>query len=458
MIRLGAVHPLPVIRDPAAWRGLLFLLTRLPLGAVLFLLPAGLGAAGLVLLPALGLGLPVLLLAAATTWGLATFERELGRWWLAAQLTPRTPAVAWRPSRLRRVRELVRNPVLWKSLAYLLLQLPVGGVAFALVAGGSALALAAMASPFVYCYELAHDGLGALPGLLTRVLLAAAGAGLGVLVLHLARLAGRGYRLLIELMLGLSETELLLATARAEALAEHARAEALDEERRELIVNMSHELRTPAASIRGHAEALLEAGGEYTEEDRRRFLEILAREAARLGALTDDMLAVARNDPGGPALDLRPVPVEEVVEHAVAALEPIARRDREVTLLKAVDAGVPPALADRDRLDQVLMNLVRNAITYTPDGGMVAVRLSATGDGRVALAVEDTGVGIPERDLERIFERFYRTDGSRSRQTGGFGLGLAISRELVEAMEGTLVAESTLGQGSRFTVYLKAAV
>jgi signal transduction histidine kinase len=257
-------------------------------------------------------------------------------------------------------------------------------------------------------------------------------------------------------MLGMGTAERELAAARTEAAAERARAEGLERKRRDLIASVSHELRTPAASIRGHAEALLDPREPISEDERRQLLEVLAREAARLGTLTDDLLAVARTDTGALKLDMGPVEVGEVVEHVVAALGPIATRDREVTLLKVVAPEVPAAWADRDRLDQVLMNLVRNAITYTPDGGMVSVGISEA-SGRVALVVEDTGVGIPPEDLERVFERFYRTDASRSRLTGGFGLGLAIARELVEAMDGDIEARSVPGSGSRFTVLLRRA-
>ena len=456
---MGALAvPLRVIVEARAWSSLLLLASRLPLGLVYFLLPAALGVAGVVLLPVGGVGLVVLVLALAVTWAMAAFERQLARWWLGVEVPPRSPPAgegSWRA----RLRGFVTNPVAWKSLAYLLLQLPLGVVVFPLFAGGAAAALAAMISPLVYLVFVvgarpADFNLAAFAG---RIGIAAGGALLGLLVLHMARLAGRGYGLLVQLMLGMGTADLQLATARSEAAAEHARAEDLERKRRELIVSMSHELRTPAASIRGHAEALLSAEAPLSEEERRRFLQVLAREAGRVGALTDDLLSIARTDAGGPQLDLGPVDVAEVVEHVRAAMTPIAGKDREITLTTAVAPGVAPAWADRDRLSQVLMNLVRNAITYTPDGGIVSIQLTGAGDSRIAMAVEDTGIGIEPQDLDRIFERFYRTDASRSRLTGGFGLGLAISRDLVEAMGGTIEAESRPGSGSRFTVLLRRA-
>jgi signal transduction histidine kinase len=455
MKAIGAL--VSVIGDRRAWLSLLFLVSRMPLGALYFFLPTALGAAGVVLVPVVGIGVPVLVLALAVAWALAAFERQLGRWWLGVELAPRSVG-GRHGSPWARLRAFLVNPVTWKSLAYVLLQLPLGALAFALFAGATAVALALMASPLAYLLAVvaASPGDFDLTAFGARLGSALAGAALGLAVLRLARPAGRAYGRLIQLLLGMGTADLELAVARTEAAAERARAEGLEQKRRDLIASVSHELRTPAASIRGHAEALLNPRGPMSEDERRRFLEVLAREATRLGTLTDDV-AVSRTDARTLKLDLGAVQVGEVVEHVVAALAPIATRDREVTLVKAVAPGVPAAWADRDRLDQVLMNLVRNAITYTPDGGIVSVGLSETPDRRVALVVEDTGVGIPPEDLERVFDRFYRTDASRSRLTGGFGLGLAISRELVEAMEGTIEVWSDLGSGSRFTVLLKRA-
>jgi signal transduction histidine kinase len=118
---------------------------------------------------------------------------------------------------------------------------------------------------------------------------------------------------------------------------------------------------------------------------------------------------------------------------------------------------LPPALADRDRLVQVLMNLVRNAITYTAEGGIVSIEGLSAGPDRVGVRVSDTGSGIPPDELPLVFDRFYRTDASRARSTGGVGLGLSIARDLIEAMGGTITAESEVGVGSRFTVLLRRA-
>jgi two-component system, OmpR family, sensor histidine kinase BaeS len=138
------------------------------------------------------------------------------------------------------------------------------------------------------------------------------------------------------------------------------------------------------------------------------------------------------------------------------SIGPIARRERQVTLTTAVEPDLGPALADRQRVVQVLGNLVRNALRHTPEGGLIAVRAERQ-DGVASVTVEDTGEGIPPEQLTRVFERFYRGDDARDRASGGAGLGLAIVRELVEAMGGEVSAESTPGQGSRFSFRLPLA-
>jgi two-component system, OmpR family, phosphate regulon sensor histidine kinase PhoR len=257
----------------------------------------------------------------------------------------------------------------------------------------------------------------------------------------------------------LSET-----TARAER--EHAKAERAEQGRRELIVNVSHELRTPTASIRGHVESLLIAleerpDGGVPPAELRNYLTIIHRETERLGDLVNELVPLARAEAGELRLDVGPVDAAGVVEEVYQSLAPLARRERSITIVREVAPGLPPVLADRGRLVQVLLNLVRNAVTYTPTGGIVSISLAPAGPehpGRVALEVADTGIGIAPEDLERIFDRFYRTDASRARSSGGFGLGLAIVRDLVAAMGGSVTAESTVGEGSRFRVLLRTAI
>jgi two-component system sensor histidine kinase BaeS len=265
-------------------------------------------------------------------------------------------------------------------------------------------------------------------------------------------------------MLGTSDLAEQLRESRQVAVEATKHAERSDQKRRELIVNVSHELRTPIASIRGHVESLQialdrnENGAQAAPPaELRNYLGIIGREAERLGTLVDELLSLARAESGELRVEVAPVDAAGVVEEVWAALAPLARRDRQIILVRDVAADVPPVLADRQRLAQVLLNLVRNAISYTPAGGIVSISLRADGPDAVTLAVADTGMGIPREDLDRIFERFYRTDGSRARTSGGFGLGLAIARDFVTAMGGTVAVESAVGEGSTFTVTLRAA-
>ena len=154
---------------------------------------------------------------------------------------------------------------------------------------------------------------------------------------------------------------------------------------------------------------------------------------------------------------MRPIAAGDVVEEVYQSLAPLAMRDRQVKVVRSVAPELPLALADRDRLAQVLLNLVRNAIIYTPSGGIVSISLSRADASYLAITVADTGIGIPPDDLARVFDRFYRTDASRTRASGGFGLGLSIARDLVQAMGGSISATSAPGEGSQFRIVLGTA-
>ena len=187
------------------------------------------------------------------------------------------------------------------------------------------------------------------------------------------------------------------------------------------------------------------------------YLGIAYQEARRLGMLVDDLLSLARMESHELRLDMREVVVSEVIEEVYQTLTSLAQRERQVTLVRGVQPNLPPVLADRQRLVQVLTNLARNAITSTPAGGIVSLSLESADQQHLALIVEDNGIGIPADELPRIIDRLYRTDDARSRATGGFGLGLAIVHDLVTAMGGSIRVESAVGQGSRFSVLLRCS-
>jgi len=224
----------------------------------------------------------------------------------------------------------------------------------------------------------------------------------------------------------------------------------LEQVRTEFVANVSHELRTPLTAIHGYLETLL-AGALEERENARRFLEIVFRHTERLGRLLNDLTDLSNIELGRVSLKLAPTRLDEVVDAVLAIMSPRAVSGR-VTLRSQVPPDLPTVLADRDRLVQVVINLVDNAIKYTPEGGRVTVKAEARADGQVAVDVVDTGIGIPPIDLPRITERFYRVDKARSRELGGTGLGLAIVKHLVVAHGGQLRIESEPGRGTTVRV------
>ncbi|MFL6294653.1 MAG: sensor histidine kinase [Actinomycetes bacterium] len=220
--------------------------------------------------------------------------------------------------------------------------------------------------------------------------------------------------------------------------------------RRDFVANASHELRTPVAAVRALAETLLTALPDDPEAGRQ-FAERIAREAERLDVLARDLLDLSRVERG--TLDVEPVDLVGLAKEVVGGYEDLAteRRVRLRSELQQVSMR-----GDRAQLGLLLSNLLDNALRHTPAKGTVCVRLDAA-ESRALLQVADTGEGIPARELPRVFERFYRVDKARARQTGGTGLGLAIVRHVAEAHGGTVRVDSELGRGSTFTVALPVA-
>jgi two-component system phosphate regulon sensor histidine kinase PhoR len=226
----------------------------------------------------------------------------------------------------------------------------------------------------------------------------------------------------------------------------------LEQVRTEFIANVSHELRTPLTAIQGYLETLL-SGALEDRAHARRFLEIVARHTERLGRLLNDLTDLSNIELGKVSLRIEPTVLGEVVDSVIGIIRPRAHSGG-VRLEAALPPDVPPVKADRDRLAQILINLVDNAVKYTPSGGQVTVTADFTPGEMVEIAVRDTGVGIPAADLPRITERFYRVDKARSRELGGTGLGLAIVKHLVIAHAGELRITSEVDKGTivRFTL------
>jgi two-component system, OmpR family, phosphate regulon sensor histidine kinase PhoR len=231
-------------------------------------------------------------------------------------------------------------------------------------------------------------------------------------------------------------------------LTETRRMEAM---RRDFIANASHELRTPVAAIAGAAETLL--AGPLPDADARRFVEMISRHADRLSRLTRDLLDLSRLEAGEFRAALGAVELSPLCE---SCLDLVRERAREKDLALGFDGPVElRAVADRRALEQMLVNLLDNAVKYTPRGGRVTLLADGAG-AQVILSVIDSGPGIEPRHQPRIFERFYRVDGGRSRDAGGTGLGLAIVKHLALVQNGEAGVESGSG-GSRFWIKLPAA-
>ncbi|MCA1723505.1 MAG: HAMP domain-containing protein [Thermomicrobia bacterium] len=224
-----------------------------------------------------------------------------------------------------------------------------------------------------------------------------------------------------------------------------------DEARRMLVAAISHDLRTPLASIRAMIEAITD--GVVTDaETIGRFHATMGREIRTLSALITDLFELSQLDAGQLALSLAPATISALITEVVEGLAAQAAA-RDVHIASGVEGAVGPVIIDTPAVRRVLTNLVQNALRHTPPDGTVAVTARAVAD-RVQVDVVDTGEGIPATDLPHVFERFYRGEKSRSRETGGAGLGLAIARGFVEAHGGRIWVESEAGRGTRFSFIL----
>jgi histidine kinase len=222
--------------------------------------------------------------------------------------------------------------------------------------------------------------------------------------------------------------------------------------RRALIADISHELRTPLTTIKGSLEGILDGVLESSPET---FHQIYS-EADRLQKLVADLQEISRVEAGNVPLDLQPTNLAKQVKSVTRRLRPQFEEKSVILQVNAPD-NLPEVLADQDRITQILINLVGNALQYTPSGGLVSVSATEFED-KVQIRVQDTGIGIPSEHLPHVFTRFYRVDKSRSRAGGGSGIGLTIAKHFVEAHNGQIWAESAgSGHGSTFTFQIPVA-
>jgi two-component system sensor histidine kinase SenX3 len=224
----------------------------------------------------------------------------------------------------------------------------------------------------------------------------------------------------------------------------------VDEVKRDFVANTSHELKTPVGALALLAETIEDAADDA--EAVRRFASKMRQEAQRLTNLVQDLITLSRIQAVEPVPDPRPVALDTVVAEAVDRCRMRANA-RGITLASVGSRGLS-VLGDEDLLVTALRNLLENAVAYSPEKTRVVITTSKTPEGHAELSVADQGIGIPERDLERIFERFYRVDPARSRATGGTGLGLAIVKHVMAAHNGKVTVRSVEGAGSTFTLYI----
>ena len=232
------------------------------------------------------------------------------------------------------------------------------------------------------------------------------------------------------------------------------RVKQLESTRREFVANVSHELRTPLSLIKGFVETLLD-GAKDDPGQAERFLQTIQKHTNRLAYLIEDLLTISRLEGGAVALSLQPVRLHDLAQRVIDDLR--ARAAERKTRIENLLPDDLEARADADRLQQVVFNLVENAIKYGREGGRVRLHGEGNGDALVQISVQDDGPGIPNEAQARVFERFYRVDRARSRETGGTGLGLAIVKHIVQAHGGTVGVKSEPGLGTTFLFTLPRA-
>ncbi len=222
----------------------------------------------------------------------------------------------------------------------------------------------------------------------------------------------------------------------------------LDNMRREFVADVSHELKTPITSIMGYADTLLEE--DYDKETQNRFLSVIASEARRMAKLVTDLLTLSRYDSNKIKRENTQFDLGELAKGCQEKLRfEIEKKKHNVECF--VTANVPPVEADKDGIERVILNILSNAIKYTPENGTIKVYVGFVYNDAY-IKVIDNGIGIPEKDLSRIFERFYRVDKARSRELGGTGLGLSIAQEILKKNDGSIDIKSEVGKGTEVVI------
>ena len=227
----------------------------------------------------------------------------------------------------------------------------------------------------------------------------------------------------------------------------------LDNMQKELVADVSHELKTPITSIMGYADTLLEGG--YDEETQNKFLNVIASESRRMARLVTDLLTLSRYDSNKKKTQKETFDLGDLVKRCQEKLA-IEIKKKGHTVNSFVTADVPPVYADKDDIERVVLNILTNSIKYTPDNGEIKIYVGFVYNDAY-IKIIDNGIGIPEKDLNRIFERFYRVDKARSREMGGTGLGLSIAQEIIKQNNGSINIKSEAGKGTEVVIRIPVA-
>jgi two-component system sensor histidine kinase VicK len=228
----------------------------------------------------------------------------------------------------------------------------------------------------------------------------------------------------------------------------------LDNMRREFVANVTHELKTPKTNIKTYTETIIQ-GVIEDREMTTKFLNVVYGECDRMNRIVSDLLQLSQMDYDQKKWNFRKIDLDELLEDVHLKMQ-ISAKDKSHSLKYFVQSGVGEVLGDRDAIEQVILNIVSNAIKYTPEAGEINIQ-AYTRDHRACIEIEDNGMGIPEKDVPRIFERFYRVDKARSREMGGTGLGLSIAKQILDEHQGDIELESTYGEGTTVRILLPYA-
>ena len=229
-----------------------------------------------------------------------------------------------------------------------------------------------------------------------------------------------------------------------------------EQSRREFVANVSHELRTPLTNIKSYAETIVSAGDDLPRELHDNFMGVIINEADRMTRIVQDLLTLSKIDYGKMEMNISRFSFAKAISNVYEAARLNAEQNHHHKITFHCEENIPDVLGDRERIEQVVMNIVSNAIKYTPDGGKIEIYVGSSGKS-VFVRVTDNGIGIPEKDLPRLFERFYRVDKARSRESGGTGLGLSIAREILSQHKGEIKIDSVYGEGTDVRITLPAA-